>query len=229
MSLAVPHVGHVNHPDGPVVHAVERVVGLAVNVMRYVMIAVFAGVVGLSIFLAVMTNRSHNDTAEVFGHSMFIVESGSMAPAIGVGDAVLVKPLDTAQRATLAVGDIVTFHAADNPDMHITHRVTGVSATAEGVFYRTKGDANPDVDPFQVASEQVFGRVEHRLPMAGYVLHLVQQPRFIVTVLAALLLSHLSVLIWRHAKSHGHLGLVGLHDADHARDLIHEFNTGGQS
>lgn len=211
MSIALPHTGSLHHPDGPVVHVVERVVGAAVHVMRFVMIAVFAGVVGLSLLLAVATNRSHSDTLEVFGHSMFIVESGSMSPAIGVGDAVLVKPLDEAARTTLAAGDVVTFHAADDPTMHITHRILGRTETADGIFYRTKGDANPEQDPFEISSEQVFGVVEHRLAKVGYVLHLVQQPRFIVTVLAALVLSHVSVLILRLARRQGgfhphHLG-----------------------
>ena len=234
MSFALAHVGYVNHPNGSFVHAVEWVVGLAVNAMRYVMIAVFAAVVGLSVVLAVMTHRTRTDSVEVFGRSMFIVESGSMAPAIGVGDAVLVRPLDMTERAGLAVGDIVTFHAADNPDMHVTHRVTAVSTRADGVFYRTKGDANSQVDPFEVSSEQVFGVVEHRLPLVGYVLHLVQQPRFVVTVLVALVLSHLSVLIWRQAKIHGNLQLVGGHlvshrSVDQSSDLTYESSTGRQS
>ena len=94
----------------------------------------------------------------------YVVMSGSMSPAIEVGDALVVQPADT-----IAPGDVITFRLDEQV---VTHRVAEIGASG----YRTKGDANAELDPHVVAPEQVIGRAVARIPGGGYVSIYLQQP-----------------------------------------------------
>ena len=85
----------------------------------------------------------------VFDYKVLSVLSGSMEPAIRTGDVIIVEPLRPEHE--IREGDVITFRAADAPDMLITHRVIGiVSVNGEPAAYVTKGDANeaPDLSRF---------------------------------------------------------------------------------
>lgn len=79
------------------------------------------------------------------------VLSGSMEPGINPGSVVIGTPItaDEVQR-----GDAIMFRPPEPfsapGDAPVVHRVTEVTRTAEsgGVTVRTKGDANPMVDPW---------------------------------------------------------------------------------
>lgn len=97
------------------------------------------------------------------------VESGSMAPAIRRGDAVLVSR----QPVALKPGDIISFKSPLDQSVLITHRI--VSISTQGNTFVTKGDrlAKPD-PPFSGAL--VYGTVKYRLPYIGYVLSFLRTP-----------------------------------------------------
>lgn len=114
------------------------------------------------------------------GTQWMVVVSNSMAPALRTGDLVVVRP---AARDEIKVGDIVTFVDAHNSQVLVTHRVIAIEAsgaseasgTSEvGVTYRVKGDNNPVADPERVTYSRIIGKVAFRLPLAGYVVHAVQ-------------------------------------------------------
>jgi len=100
-----------------------------------------------------------------FGVQPTVISSGSMQPAIGTGDIVLISevPLDT-----LKEGDIIQYKM-DN--MSIVHRLHEIKELKEGspLLLITKGDANnePDVDP--VTPEQVTGKVVFTIPKIGWI------------------------------------------------------------
>ena len=61
----------------------------------------------------------------LFGFQCFAVLSGSMEPAIGTGDVVVVRkiaPLDA------KIGDVVTFRSPEDPGRLVTHRATSIQA-----------------------------------------------------------------------------------------------------
>lgn len=99
------------------------------------------------------------------GSRPLTVLTGSMQPALGPGDVVIVRPTDA---KTVQIGDVITFQAeSDNPEL-ITHRVTGVVFTGEGRQYVTRGDANGADDPMPVRPEQVRGAVWYSVPYVGH-------------------------------------------------------------
>ncbi|MFB6169866.1 MAG: signal peptidase I [Haloarculaceae archaeon] len=107
----------------------------------------------------------------VGGKASYVVLSGSMEPAIHVGDVVVVGNRDP---AALEVGDVITFDRGT--DIPTTHRIVEVIESDTGVAFRTKGDANEDPDPALVAPTQVVGVVVLTIPLIGYVVEFVGTP-----------------------------------------------------
>lgn len=98
----------------------------------------------------------------------FVVQSGSMEPAIPTGSLVFVQ-----SQPAYAVGEVITYspeplQANQTPETTITHRLIGTNEVASQTVFFTKGDANSvqDLDP--IPEEQVIGKVTTFLPYLGY-------------------------------------------------------------
>ncbi|WP_255151897.1 signal peptidase I [Halorarius halobius] len=117
-----------------------------------------AGVLGTLLLVAIVVPFVVFAVPQLVGADhAFVVLSGSMEPSIAPGDVVVVAG------GPVAVGDVITFRRGG--DVPTTHRVVEVVDGA----YRTKGDANENVDAGLVQPEQVLGRVAFVLPFVGHV------------------------------------------------------------
>lgn len=97
----------------------------------------------------------------VLGWRLLSVQSGSMAPTYAVGGLTVVAP---ANAGGMQVGDPVVF----TRDGHlVVHRVLERIERPDGLFLRTRGDANPAADPVLVPARDVRGSVRLYLPRAG--------------------------------------------------------------
>jgi signal peptidase len=102
----------------------------------------------------------------LFGAESFVVYTGSMQPAINVGDLVVVRPTSADQ---LRDGDVITYRTTLNPDILVTHRIVGTGTDNQGGrTFLTKGDASDSVDTVPVASGAVLGKVAYNIPWIGY-------------------------------------------------------------
>jgi signal peptidase len=102
------------------------------------------------------------------GMDSFIIDGGSMRPAIPAGALVVSKRVDP---SVVVPGDIITFRHATSPGSPVTHRVVKVLREGDGTTnLLTKGDANSSADPEPVATELPVSRMVYSLPYAGYVL-----------------------------------------------------------
>lgn len=110
-----------------------------------------------------------------FGNKALIVRSGSMQPAIGVGDLVVVKGAENTAvpiPGTLPkykAGDIVAFYSEKNSKTMITHRVNRVEVTTDKILYETKGDANNAPDNNLTPEDKVLGKSMFTIPSLGKV------------------------------------------------------------
>jgi signal peptidase len=135
------------------------------------------------------------------GYHPLAVYSGSMVPALPVGTLAIDQSVAA---SSVRPGDVITFN---DPYVHgrvVTHRVVRVIHTDHGLAYRTKGDANPAVDPWLVQLPGSVGRVAFQVPYAGYAL-VYAQTREIRMLLLLLVSSSLLVFvlrgIWRRPDS----------------------------
>ncbi|HEY0216342.1 MAG TPA: signal peptidase I [Cellulomonas sp.] len=103
-----------------------------------------------------------------------VVTSGSMVPALQVGDLLVTHrvPADEAR-----VGDVVTVLRPDG--QQVTHRVLATRADPEGDggsrLITLRGDDNSTTDPVPYAVDTVAMTLV-RLPVVGGVLHRLTQP-----------------------------------------------------
>jgi signal peptidase len=101
------------------------------------------------------------------GIEVKIVRSGSMEPSISTGSLVVIRP-----SASYEVGDVITFGEDTGTAIPTTHRIV----ERRGTSYVTKGDANEEVDPREIAHSAVIGKVLIDVPFAGYILDFARQP-----------------------------------------------------
>ncbi len=132
-----------------------------------------------------------------FGYRPFTVMSGSMSPAIGTGDVVVVQRIGA---SAAAAGDIITFPDPSGRDRLITHRVRRTRREADSLHFETKGDANNAAEQWSVAATGDIGRVRHRLPKLGYALVFASGPygKILLAVIPVLLLAGFELArLWR--------------------------------
>ena len=106
----------------------------------------------------------------VAGYERYVITSGSMTGTYDTGSVVYAKPVPTAD---LHKGDVITYAppAGESPTALVTHRIFAITRGPAGQrVYRTKGDANPDPDPWRFElSAARQARVFFGVPYAGYV------------------------------------------------------------
>ena len=122
------------------------------------------------------------------GRTTLIIGGGSMEPALPIGAAVVVEPV---QPADIHVGDVVSLRSGSHLQSIFTHRVTGIVPREGTIWIETKGDANAVVDPSITSTAHVIGRVSATIPYAGFLLALLSVPSGVlfVVLLAAILLT----------------------------------------
>ncbi len=114
------------------------------------------------------------------GRTTLAVAGGSMEPAIHLGSAIVVEPVDP---QSLAVGDVVSLRSGPNRAM-FSHRIIRVVVRDGTVWIETKGDANATADPSLTPAGQVIGRASATIPMAGYLIALLSSLHGIVFVVS---------------------------------------------
>ena len=89
------------------------------------------------------------------------VATGSMEPAIEIGDAVVIGRTDA---ETLQEGQVIAYRL---DGQIVVHRITERTETALGPVFRTKGDHNNAPDLQEVTADQICGRVLLVVPKGG--------------------------------------------------------------
>jgi signal peptidase len=113
------------------------------------------------------------------GSRLLSVQSESMAPALVKGDLITVTRVPDDQ---LAVGDVITFVNPHNAKQTITHRIVQLPSAATGGKLVTRGDANAVADT-PISPEAVVGKVDHQLPLAGYMVDFVRKPLGLILII----------------------------------------------
>ena len=138
-------------------------------------------------------------TGNLLGMKAYSVLSGSMAPAINVGDLVYVHPVSA---DNVKEGDVITFTVDEN-DTLATHRVVTVFDDNGTKSFQTKGDANNTADGHIVTESSYVGRVLVTLPKMGILFERIHEgPGRAVAIAAGIvlvLLVSLPDIVSKHA------------------------------
>ncbi len=103
----------------------------------------------------------------VFSFFPNVIVSGSMSPAIEIGDVVIVEKIHPEEAAKkVKVGDVIQFR---DEDIKVTHRVIDIEEDDRGLpLFITQGDDNPGPDSDPVEADQFVGKVETVIPKVGW-------------------------------------------------------------
>lgn len=121
----------------------------------------------------------------------FVVQSGSMEPAIETGSVVFVNEKDI----DVDVGDIITFGISTGKQkgVYVTHRVHKIDE--EDQLIQTKGDANDSPDGY-LSKDAIVGTVMFHIPKVGFVLeNLQEQHGYLIVILSVFILNCFSLLL----------------------------------
>ena len=137
------------------------------------------------------------------GYQRYVIVSGSMTGAYDRGSIVYDEEVPVAD---LEVGDVITYQPPPgtiSQDL-VTHRIAWIGGDEQGNrIFRTKGDANPDVDPWTFSLDQANqAKVAFSVPYIGYLLAGLSIPlvRMLAIGVPAILLALLILGgIWRDA------------------------------
>ena len=122
--------------------------------------------VALMVFF-VAQSRIMGGPPKIVGHHMYIVLSGSMAPAFDTGSVIFVKPVEPEE---IREGDIITYRGMGDSRLLTTHRVVGIEGSGQDLQFITKGDANDVNDPNPVPGQNLVGKVALSVPYLGYLM-----------------------------------------------------------
>ena len=128
------------------------------------------------------------------GLQIYTVISGSMEPTYHVGSLIYVKKVDP---STLKIKDPITFELSDKTIA--THRIVEIVKDEENpniYKFRTKGDANENVDANLVEPNKVLGKPLFTVPYLGYLATYIQSyPGNMVAICTAIALLIVVIII----------------------------------
>lgn len=164
-------------------------------------LGIFLGfIIGFNILLILTTNPKSSKVLSSFFTSIklskfYVVSSGSMEPAIKVGSGILVVP-----KPAYSIGQVITFMPNGFNKTVVTHRIMKEENSSEVLgekVYRTAGDANEDLDSWQINQKDIIGQVILTVPYLGYLVNFVKHPQgFIIFVIIPA-----TIIIYEELKS----------------------------
>lgn len=152
------------------------------RVLTWAAVVVLAGMLFMNIYLIAARVLVKDRLPKVFGFALLTVVSGSMQPAIDIGDLIVIR-----QQKEYDVNDIVTY---DNGRSLVTHRLISI----EGSSGTVKGDANNVADG-SIPLSSIEGKVVLRIPRVGDLMLLARTPAGTLVVIAGVILIIRSVLM----------------------------------
>lgn len=133
------------------------------NISTLILNTTLIGLVGIGIMVV-------GSMLPIFGtNRIFVVQSGSMEPAIRTGSIIFVSPA-----SSYGIGDIVTWQPISG-GTPITHRIVRELPELSGMKFQTKGDANESEDS-AIDEKQILGRVVGDIPFLGYPVSFAKTP-----------------------------------------------------
>ena len=157
----------LQHPTQEIKHVKKKVKA----VIRIALLVLVALIIGVNVYTINATRLAGNTVRMPFGIGAAVVLSGSMEPALSVGDLLVV-----AEQDEYSVDDVVVYQ---DSGMTITHRI--ISIAEDEVI--TRGDAN-NTDDSPIKPEQVRGKVVFSVPFVGYAVNIIQTPIGTLCILA---------------------------------------------
>lgn len=146
------------------------------KIISNILFVIFMMIIIFFIFATAQSKLTGQEPS-ILGHRLYIVESGSMEPAIKMGSMVIVKELPASE---IKIGDAAIFYTEDR-EAKVTHRVVDIEGNGESFI--TRGDANNMDDPNPRGKSEVIGKVLFPIPFMGFIFYYLSKPIAILVIL----------------------------------------------
>ena len=142
---------------------------------RYAALTLLAVLIGLNVYTLNATRLAGNQVPMPFGIGASVVLSGSMEPALSVGDLLIIRAADD-----YSIDDIVVYQSGR---IAVVHRIIAI----DGDTVTTQGDANNTPDT-PITMDAICGRVTAAIPMVGYAVWAMKSPFAVLIMIGAAVL-----------------------------------------
>lgn len=154
----------------------KKIIKVIGNIITSFLIIILALVLVLSIYSFVELDIREKEYCNIFGYSIFQIETGSMSDTLEIEDIIIVK----LGNEDIKKDDIITFRQDGNL---VTHRLVRI----EDQKYFTKGDNNPTEDE-PIEKGDILGKVEIIIPEVKIWKSVFKEPKVIISVVITVIL-----------------------------------------
>ncbi|MCM1546586.1 MAG: hypothetical protein NC033_06075 [Clostridiales bacterium] len=145
----------------------KKIINIVVNVVCGIVLVI---ALFLAINMIISKRKGYGNYTEIFGKAYLAVESNSMSKNIDTdevgygnfskGDLVTIKILDSGEKNSLKVGDIITYRTKEIVQGQWrlnTHRIVAIEEVDGVRRYTTRGDANSGNDSGTRTNDDILG------------------------------------------------------------------------
>lgn len=154
----------------------KKIFNIIKNILISLLIVILLFVAAIVIYSFVQIDIQGKEYCNIFGYSIFQIETGSMSPTIEIEDIIIVK----LGNDNLTQEDIVTFKQDGNL---VTHRIIKI----EDNLITTKGDGNNSEDE-PITKEDVVGKTIKIFNEVAIWKKVFAEPRVLISIIITVIL-----------------------------------------
>lgn len=154
----------------------KKLIKIIGNILTSLLIIILIAILMISIYSFIELDIKEKEYCNIFGYSIFQIETGSMEDTLKIEDIIIVK----LGNENIKENDIITFRLDKNL---VTHRLVRI----ENDQYFAKGDNNPTEDK-PVKKQDILGKVEVIIPNVKIWKSVFKEPKVIVSIVVTIIL-----------------------------------------
>lgn len=154
----------------------KKIFDILKNILISLLIVILLFVAAIVIYSFIQIDIQGKEYCNIFGYSIFQIETGSMSPELEIEDIIIVK----LGNDNLNVNDIITFRQDNNL---VTHRIIKI----EDKLITTKGDGNNSEDE-PITKEDVVAKTVKTFKEVAIWKKVFAEPRVLISILVTVIL-----------------------------------------
>lgn len=154
----------------------KKIFNIIKNILISLLIVILLFVAAIVIYSFVQIDIQGKEYCNIFGYSIFQIETGSMSPTIEIEDIIIVK----LGNDDLKQEDIITFRQDNNL---VTHRIIKI----EDKLITTKGDGNNTEDE-PITKDEVIGKTVKVFNEVAIWKKVFAEPRVLISIIITVIL-----------------------------------------
>ena len=154
----------------------KKILKIVGNIITSLLIIILVLVLIIAIYSFIELDINEKEYCNIFGYSIFQIETGSMSKTLEIEDIIIVK----LGNDDINKNDIITFRQDGNL---VTHRLV----RTDGQKYFAKGDNNPTEDE-PIVKEDILGKVVFTISDVKIWKSVFKEPKVIISIVVTITL-----------------------------------------